>query len=126
MINKYSNSFLSKYRLAWLAFLWLVMVPVIVFGSYMTGMTADEKIFTYQSYVGPLGYIYWIIGEMVPDLTIVLPMISGMLWPPFATYFFCLLLMFVEPPFFRKMKEEKIQASVSDVIEAAAKRHSQA
>ena len=120
MINKYSPSFLLKYRLVWLAFMWFVLVPVLFYGSRMTGMEMDEKVSIYGAFVGKhLGYVYWLIGEIIPDATYSLPMLIGFIWADFALFLICLAFFFVEPPFFRKMRSMKVEQTVSDVIERA-------
>lgn len=121
MINKYSKSFMLTYRLVWLAFLLLVIVPVIAYGSQMTGMHMAEKVGLYQAFVGKhLAYVYWFLGEMIPDATFSFVMLSGMLLPEFAVYFFCIFISFVEPPYFRKLRDTQVRETVSDVIELAS------
>lgn len=105
-MNKYSPQQLRLYRYTWLAFLILVIVPVIAYGSQMTGMHMVEKVGLYSAWVpSPLAYLYYLIGEIIPDASISLVLLSGMLLPEFAVYFMCIFMMFVEPPFFRKMRE---------------------
>lgn len=121
MINKYSKSFLLSYRLIWLAFLLLVVVPLISYGSQMTGMHMAEKVTIYQAFVGKhLAYVYWFLGEIIPDAAYSIVMLSGMLLPEFAVYFFCIFIAFVEPPFFRKMREAQVRETVADVIELSS------
>lgn len=121
MIDKYSDRFLNTYRVAWAAFLVLVVVPAIGFGSYMTGMPMEEKLALYAGYVGaPLSYVYWAIGEIIPDSAYSMVLLSGLLWPEFAIYFFALLMLLVEPPFYSNLKQAKVRRTVADEIEAAS------
>lgn len=108
MVNKYSPRQILMYRLGWLIFLWLVVIPLISFGTNMTGMHMAEKVDVFSSFMPtPLAYLYYLIGEIIPDSSISIKYLSGMLLPEFAVYFMCIFAMFIDPPYYDKMKNAK-------------------
>lgn len=104
-MTKYSPRQLLLYRFGWMAFLLLVIVPVVSFGSYMTGMHMGEKVAIFSNWMPtPLAYLYYLIGEIIPDASLSLVYLSGMLLPEFAVYFMCVFMLFVDPPFYGDMQ----------------------
>lgn len=96
---------LVLYRLLWAAFLVLVIVPVIAFGSQLTGVHMEERVLIYSSWMPlPLAYLYYFVDVLVPDATISFVHLSGILWPEFGVYFLSIFMLFVEPPYYRELK----------------------
>ena len=107
MMERLTEKHLVFISIAWKVFLIFAVIPVMYWGSQMTGMGAWQQIHIFNSYLfKPLGYFYYALNTIIPDSSLMIIHLAGILSPGLKLYFAALIALFISPPFWDRLKEK--------------------
>lgn len=123
MIKKYSDKQMQAYRLIWILFLWAIFIPSLIIGANYNRLGAEELFYTIRYAIplpdvlsAPIAMLLWPIASIVPESATIFGNLSLFFVPMVGYLGLYAVAVFIDPPFYRKMKLAQKEPSVRDIL----------
>lgn len=103
---------MSTYRVVWMLFLLIIVLPAFVMASGMEGLDFHEAALftlrTLEAYGLPhlfsvvIGYPVTVVATLLPGTSSMMAWVGDFIWKGLGVFFLALFFITFEPPFYRK------------------------